>query len=138
MEKIYTDLTLALQEHTKALNAFVKASGGKPAAAGATTAEAAKPKATTKPKAITLETIQERFGAYMSVTDKEERKVRKAKIQTINDHFGVERVSLVDAEFYEEALGYLDQLEAGKAKIKFAAKPEAEEDGEGDNGDSPI
>ena len=138
MEKVYTDLTLALQEHTKALNAFVKASGGK-----ATTAPAGEKATTTKtttketPKAITLETIQERFGAYMSVTDKEERKVRKAKIQTINDHFGVERVSLVDSEHYEEALGYLDQLEAGKAKIKFAAKPEADAD-EDDNGGSPI
>lgn len=136
MEKIYSALTAALLTHAASLDAFVAASGKAPAA-GAKATETAKPKATTtKPKAVTLETIQERFGAFMSVTDKEERKTRKAQIQTINDHFGVERVSLVDAEFYEEALGYLDQLEAGKAKIKFAAKPEADED---DNaGDSPI
>lgn len=136
MEKIYSALTAALLTHAASLDAFVAASGKAPAA-GAKATETAKPKTTTKPKAVTLETIQERFGAFMSVTDKEERKTRKAQIQTINDHFGVERVSLVDSEFYEEALGYLDQLEAGKAKIKFAAKPEADEDDDNAGG-SPI
>jgi len=137
MEKIYLALIEALNGHTAALNAFVKAGGGK-ASTGGTTAAADKPKATNKPKAITLETLQDRFGEYMSVTDKDERKARKAKIQTINDHFGVERVSLVEPEFYEEALGYLDQLEAGKAKIKFAAKPDTGEDDDDNAGASPI
>lgn len=137
MEKVYMALIEALNNHTAALDRFSKAaSAGKGGTAASSGGEkASTTKNTTKPAAPTLETIQERFGAYLSVTDKDERKLRAAKVADINKHFGVERISKVDEEHYEEALEYLDMLEAGK-KIKFRPKPDADE-GEGEE-ESPI
>lgn len=137
LEKAIADLTTATIAHTAALNLFLKA-GGKATAgattAGATTAAAAdKPKATgTKPKAgPTLEDIQTRFGAYMSVTDKQVRAERKAHVLNISGKFGAERATLIDPEHFKEALDLLTQYENGE-------DPFAEEAGDEDETASPI
>lgn len=121
----------ALNAHTKALNNFLAAGGKAGASAAAdkpkTTAAADKPKATGKAK-ITLEKLTETFGAYLSVKDKDEKKERAGNVKAISEHFGVERVSLLDEADYGKALAFLKQFEEG-------TDPFAEEGDEGDEGD---
>lgn len=122
----------ALNAHTKALNGFLAANGK----AGATAAAADKPKATAaadKPKAtgkakVTLEKLTETFGAYLSVKDKDEKKERAGNVKAISEHFGVERVSLLEESDYGKALAFLKQFEEGE-------NPFAEEGEEGDEGE---
>ena len=136
IEEAMAALTAALNKNTAALESFKKGNGGS-ASSGATETKAAdKPAGNkaaggkTKPKGPTLEDIQEKFGAYMSVTDKAERAGRKANCKKINDHFGVERATLLDPSDFAAALEMLAKFEAGE-------DPFEDEDGE-DDGDSPI
>ena len=59
-----------------------------------------------------------------------ERAGRKANCKKINDHFGVERATLLDPSDFAAALEMLAKFEAGKDPFK-------DEDDE-DNSDSPI
>lgn len=137
IEEALAALTAAVNKNTAALESF-KAGAGKAtgAAAGAAADKAAdkpanKAAGANKKKGPTLEDIQEKFGAYMSVTDKAERAERKANCKKINDHFGVERATRLDPSNYAEALAMLAQFEAGEDPF------DGDEGGE-DDGDSPI
>jgi peptidoglycan hydrolase-like protein with peptidoglycan-binding domain len=120
LEQALAANTAAILAHTAALEKFAggaaKATGAAAAAtkpAGAAAAE--KPKTTTtKAKGPTLETIQEKFGAYMSVTDKAVRAERKQHVLNIAGKFGAERATAIEAEHYAEALELLAQYEAGE------------------------
>lgn len=136
IEEAMAALTAALNKNTAALESFKSANGGKAsggaAAADKTADKAAGTKAAggNKKKGPTLEDIQEKFGAYMSVTDKAERAERKANCKKINDHFGVERATLLDPSDYAAALEMLAKFEAGEDPF--------EDEGGEDDGDSPI
>lgn len=125
----------ALNAHTKALNGFLVANKGGAATTDKpkTTAAADKPAGTTKPKGtkVTLEKLTETFGAYLSVKDKDEKKERAGNVKAISEHFGVERVSLLDESDYAKALGFLKQFEEG-------TDPFAEEGDEGDEGEESL
>lgn len=139
MEKIYTDLIAALNRHSDALTAFVSsagkgatpgaAAGTKPAGAGAGTAAGTKPKP--KPTGPTLETMQERFGAYMAIQDKTVRAQRKDHVLAIAGRFGADRATNIAAEHRAAALEMLDTYEAGGDP--FAAEGDGEDGGEGDS-----
>ena len=135
IEEAMAALTAALNKNTAALESFKSANGGGKASGG--TADKAADKAAgtkaaggNKKKGPTLEDIQEKFGAYMSVTDKAERAERKANCKKINDHFGVERATRLDASDYAAALEMLAKFEAGEDPF--------EDEGGEDDGDSPI
>lgn len=106
-------------------------------AAGKGAAAATKP--ATKPagkKAPTVETLMERFGAFLGIEDKAERKARGVLVREINAHFGVEKITDVEAAQIPEALKLLSILEAGKT-IDFETGEAAEDgdEGEGEEGD---
>ena len=130
-------LTEALNNHTAALNAFVKAGakGGSTASASTSTktesAGTTKPAADKKKKGITLEQVQEKFGGYLKVTDKAERAERLANVQKINAHFGVSKISEAEASEWPEAFQMLDKFIAGE-------DPFEDEGEEGDEGESPV
>lgn len=142
LEEALAANTAAVTKHTAALEKFM--AQGK--AGGASAGGAAADKGGDKPgkaetnktnkKAVTLEDIQNEAGEYMTVSDADERKKRKANIAKINEHFGVERISHVDASDYEEAIGYLRLYAAGK-KVQFKERPEADATDE-DEGDAAI
>lgn len=127
--------TEALNQHTEALRDFIKVAGNGASASSKTTAKEADTKAAgtkaagTKKKGVTLDTIKEKFGEYLNITDKAERKERLANVTKINEKFGVERISEVDAENYEEAIRLLNGFINGEDLT--------EEDGD-DEGGSPI
>lgn len=127
LEAAIVALTAAVQANTAAL------SGKKPSAADAAIeAVAAKKvsaekKPATKSKGPTLDTIKERFGAYLGIEDKAERKVRAANVKAIVDHFGVTRAGELSAENWVEALGYLTQYENDE-EVDFGNESEPEED----------
>ena len=100
----------AIRENTEAVKAMTAALKG-----GASTGKASGGKSTTasKKKAVTLDTIKERFGGYLGVEDKAERKARIAQVQQIVDHFGVAKASELDEANWEEALAFLSTFEAG-------------------------
>lgn len=140
MEKIYTDLIAALNRHSDALDGFVKSAGkgatagasagAKPAGAAAGAAAGTKPKP--KPTGPTLETMQERFGAYMAIQDKTVRAQRKDHVLAIAGHFNADRATNIAAEHRQAALDMLDVYEAGKDP--FATEEDGDEDGgEGDS-----
>lgn len=121
----------ALNNHTKALENFVKASGkGAAAAASTETAAASKPAgnkpAANKTKGVTKEQVAEAFGAYLKVKDKAELAERVANVKAINEHFGLAKITEGDPEQWKEALGYLKSFENGEDP--FA-------DGDGEDGD---
>lgn len=130
----------ALRENTEALKAntaaLLKTGGGKASAADAaiekeaTRAAAAKPAAAGKKpaaaKKTTLDTIKERFGGYLGIEDKAERKNRIAQVQQIVDHFGVAKASELDEANWDEALAFLKQFEDGE-------EPDFGDEGGGDD-----
>ncbi len=121
------DLTAALKGGK--VSAADKAIGAEAARATAAKPAAAKPNPAAK-KAVTLDTIKERFGAYLAVENKAERKARIANVQAIVDHFGVEKASALGEENWVEALGYLTKYEAGE-EPEFSNEGGEEEDGDG-------
>lgn len=125
---------VALNRHSDVMEKFVAREAGAAGAATKPAGTAGKPagKTTTKPTGPTLETIQERFGAYMSITDKAVRAERKQHVLNIAGKFGADRATAVAPKHFEEALDLLDQYEEGK-------DPFAEDSGDGDDeGASPI
>lgn len=116
LEDDIKELTAAIKEQTTLLKSMRAAKAGPDAggAAAGTAKATTTAKTTAKPKGPTIETIKARFGAFLGTEDKAERKTRIAQIAAMNAHFGVERPSALDPSQFEEALGYLDQLEAGE------------------------
>lgn len=116
LEAAIEKLTAAVEANTAAL----KAGGGKATAATAADkaieAEAKRATSTRKPaaKKVTLDTIKERFGGYLGIEDKAERKERIGHVQTIVDHFGVAKASELEEENWAEALAFLKQYEDGE------------------------
>jgi hypothetical protein len=129
MEKIYTDLIAALNNHTAALNAFVKANSGKASTAGAGASTGGKT-TTKETKGPTVDDIQAKFGAYMAIQDKEERKRRKDIVLKIAGKFGADKATAIDPPHFAEALELLAAYEKGE-------DPLADETDE-DEGGSPI
>lgn len=117
LEAAIEKLTAAVEANTAAL----KAGGGKvsagTAADKAIEAEAKRAAGNKKPaaaKKVTLDTIKERFGGYLGIEDKAERKARIGHVQTIVDHFGVSKASELEEENWAEALAFLKQYEDGE------------------------
>lgn len=130
-------LTTALNAHTAALTNFVKVankSGGS-ASSGSTSASTStsKPAGDKKPKGPTLKEVQDRFGAYLKVKDKDEVKERVANMAKICKILDTDRVTNADPSEWPKALAMLDKLEAGE-------DPFEDEDGgdDGDGGDAMI
>ena len=137
----------AIRENTeavKALTAAMKGGAGAKAsaadaaiekeAARATGAKASggEPAASSKKKAVTLDTIKERFGGYLGVEDKAVRKARIAQVQQIVDHFGVGKASELDEANWQEALDFLTAFENGE-------EPDfGDGEGEGDGDESLV
>jgi hypothetical protein len=129
--------TAAITAHTAALKALAgnvkagtaattTAAAGTAAAAAATGTKATGTKAATKPKAKTLEDLRGAAGAYLSITDKDERETRKAMMAKLNEHYGVSKISEVDAGQYEEVIGYIVMLEKGEVP-EILAEADAED-----------
>ena len=120
LEEAIRENTEAVKALTAAMKGGAKASAADAAiekeAARATGAKASggKPAPSSKKKAVTLDTIKERFGGYLGVEDKAERKARIANVQAIVDHFGVSKASELEEENWAEALAFLAQYEAGE------------------------
>lgn len=127
LEQKIEALTAAVEANTAMLQGIAKAgaaAGTKPAATG--TKPAGTKPATTKKTGPTQEEVAERFGAYLKVSDKDERKERIANMGKINAHFGVAKITDAEPAQWKEALELLDKLEAGEDPF--------EDEGEGDDG----
>ncbi len=117
LEAAIEKLTAAVEANTAALKGgkvsaadkAIEAEAARAAGAGKTTA-AKKPAA----KKVTLDTIKERFGGYLGIEDKAERKARIANVQAIVDHFGAAKASELEEENWAEALAFLKQYEDGE------------------------
>ena len=121
LEEALVANTAAMKELTAALKGGkVSAGSAADAAIEKEAARAAGAKAGTKPagkpaaKKVTLDTIKERFGGYLGIEDKAERKARIANVQAIVDHFGVSKASELEEENWAEALAFLKQYEDGE------------------------
>ena len=131
-------LTEALNKHTDALNAFVKAtpkgSGGSASAdTGKASGSGKSAGSGNKPKKLKVEDVQKKFGDYLSVTG-DERKERVAIIKKINEHFEVAKMTEADPEIWPKAFAILDRVIEGEDIDDVLG-----EDGDGDDeGDSPI
>ena len=115
LEAAIEKLTAAVEANTAAL----KAGGGKVSAGTAAdkAIEAKRAAGNKKPaaaKKVRLDTIKERFGGYLGIEDKAERKARIGHVQTIVDHFGVSKASELEEENWAEALAFLKQYEDGE------------------------
>lgn len=110
------ELIAALNANTAALKGGKVSTADKAIEAEAARAAGAKTTAAKKPttKKVTLDTIKERFGGYLGIEDKAERKARIANVQAIVDHFGVAKASELEEENWAEALAFLKQYEEGE------------------------
>lgn len=125
IEKSLADLTAAVEANTRALVAMQagSATSGKgkaadaaiDAAAAAAVSSRDKARAPGKGKAVTIETIRERFGAYLAVEDKKVRDKRIADAKALYVKFGVAKASDLLPEDWESALKALAKLEAAAA-----------------------
>ena len=128
--------TKALREHTE----FLRKGVGKrtPAKADVSDADAkAATKKTTakkttakpKPKAMTAAQFKAKFADYLGTADDNDQLGEfKDHLRAIADYFGVDKVTSLKSENYDEALGYLAQYEAGETP-EFDAVEEDDEDG---------
>ena len=134
---VLEELIKALNAHTAALVAHTAALGGSTPAATATTGKTDKPAGTkpagtkkdTKPKGPTLDDVKEKFGGYLANQKGEEKARRMKQVQTINEHFGVERATLLDPSKFEEALGYLQAYIDGEEPEFPETENEDEDEG---------
>lgn len=131
-------LTAALEANTAAINAMVKASGGKPVTAASTETKAAagnkaaaggKAAGGNKKKATTVDDIAAKFGAYLGVKDADERTERKANVKAIVDYFGAAKATEIDPENFDEALGYLQQYIDGEEPDFAGGGDEGDDEG---------
>ena len=112
-------LTEALNKHTDALNAFVKAGskGGAGAAAESGTKPAGTKPSGTKPagpKKIKLEDVQKKFGEYLNTTDKKERAARVEVVKKLNEHFDTPKMTEADPSVWPDAFAILDRVIEGE------------------------
>lgn len=116
LEAAIDKLTAAVEANTAALTGGKVSSADKAIAAEAARAAGAKTTTTKKPttKKVTLDTIKERFGGYLGVEDKAERKQRIANVTAIVEHFGVAKASELEEENWAEALAFLKTYEDGE------------------------
>lgn len=134
LEEALAANTAAIKEQTAFLKSLQADKGGSaskaaPAAAGKA-ASGGKPATSKK---VTLDTIKEKFGAFLGTDDKKLRAKRIEQVGAMMNHFGVERATLLEEENWAEALGYLKQLEAGETP-DYGNEGEGDEDeGEGDS-----
>ena len=145
IESTMAALTVALEKHTAALEAFVKAGGSKggAAAGGTKPAESAgtKPAGTkpsgAKPKKITQEAVQAKFGDFLKVGDKTERAARLETVKKINAHFGVPKMTEADPSIWPDAFAILDRVIADEDIDDILAEMGGDEgdedDGEGES-----
>ena len=130
LEEQMAELTAAVKEQT----AFLKQLQGKGGAASsdkpATTAKD-KP-ATTTAKKVTIDTIKEKFGAFLGTDDKKLRAKRIEQVGAMMNHYGVEKATLLEESQWKEALGYLKQLEEGDTPSYMS------DDGDGEEGESLV
>ncbi len=127
IEESMKALTEALNKHTAALEAFVKAAGkGGAAAAGGASSGGSTGTKNTKNTNPTLETIQEKFGAFMSVTDKQERSQRKDIVLAIAGKFGADRATNIPEANRAEALEILAGYEKGEDPLGLKGDDEGE------------
>ena len=129
LEEAIRENTAAVKEQTALLKTKLGGGGGGTTAAATTAAATTKP-AGAKPtgKKVTIDTIKERFGAFLGVEDKKVRNKRIEAVSAMMQHFGVPRATALEEENWAEALGYLTKLEAGES-INYT------DDGDGDDGD---
>jgi hypothetical protein len=141
-EASVTDLVDALNAHTKALNAFVSASGkgGSTESSGRSSSRASdkdddkgetrtrsrsrasdkdddKParggRSSSRDKGPTLDDVKKRFSAFLQDCDEDEVPVRTKWVKDLAYDFDkAERISAIDSKFYQEALDELDKEEA--------------------------
>lgn len=110
LEDQIAKLTAAVEANTKALGgAATKPAAGKPA--GKPAAGAKKPAAK---KATTADDIAEAFGSYLKTGDKDERDAARANVKAIISAMDVARITELEADRFDEALGYLKQFENGE------------------------
>lgn len=146
IEATLAALTVALDKHTDALNNFVKATPkGGAAASGTKPAESAgtKPASNTgtkpgnKPKKITQEAVQTKFGDFLKVGDKAERATRLEIVKKINVHFGVPKMTEADPSIWPDAFAILDRVIADEDIDDILAEMDGgegdEDDGEGES-----
>jgi len=123
LEAAIAKLTEAVEANTAALAGG--AAPSKPASKPAGGAKKAPPKKTTK-KETTADDVVAAFGEYLKTGSKETRDEAKANVKKIVDHFGVERITLLDPENFDEALAFLKQYQDGEDPLE----DEEEEDGD--------
>jgi len=138
IEALLTRVAEALEANTDAMHSLMKDSAGsKPASKPAASTKAAdkpasKPaassKTTTKKGATTVEDVTERVTTYLKTGSKAEREERKGHVKAILDHYDAERFTAIDAENFDEALGFLDTFEAGDDPFAGDGADEGDED----------
>lgn len=137
-------LTEALNKHTAALEAFVKA-GAKGGTGGGSSAAADKPAGTkpaggaagNKPKKIKAEDVQKKFGEYLNTTDKDERKERVEVVKKLNAHFEVAKMTEADPSVWPDAFAILDRVIEGE-DVDDVLSEFGGDSGDGDDGDSVV
>lgn len=134
LEAAIEKLTAAVEANTAA----IKGGGGKASSASAADkaieaeakrAASSKPATRAASKKVTLDTIKERFGGYLGIEDKAERKERIGHVQSIVDHFGVAKASELEEENWAEALAFLKQYEDGETPDFGGDDDDGDEDG---------
>lgn len=142
IESVLAALTVALDNHTAALNNFVK-SAGKGGSTASAAADSPKDKpagnkpAGNKPaggKKITLEQVQKKFGDFLKVGDKPERDERLATVKKINAHFEVPKMTEADPSIWPDAFKVLDRIIEGEDVDDVLAELSGD-GGDGDDGD---
>lgn len=119
--------TAAIKEQTafmKSLQGDKGAAGGKPAGTGTKGTD----KPATTAKKVTLDTIKEKFGAFLGTDDKKLRAKRIEQVGAMMNHFGVERATLLEEDNWKEALGYLKAFEDGETPSFMEENDETEGD----------
>jgi len=111
LEERISELTAAVKEQTALLKGIGAAAKAGTTTAAAGTKPATAPKKKTGP---TQEDVAARFGAYLAVTDKAERKERIAMMGKLNAHFEVAKITEADPTVWPDALAMLDKMEAGE------------------------
>lgn len=110
LEAAIVKLTEAVEANTAALTGgAAKPSGTKPASK-----PAAGKKPAGKAKGPSPDDLAQAFGEYLKTGGSDERAEAKANVKKIIDHFGVDRITNLDAENYQEALDLLAQFKDGE------------------------
>lgn len=145
LEKAIADLTEAVEQNTKTIQKLVEiGKGGKgeaPASRRAAKDKDAEPDdkprrgRRQKDERISPDDFRKRFGDFLAREEDDEDATDDLIdcCTPICDHFGVKKITEIDEDDYEEALGYLDLLEAGykKSGVKGAKKVDLDLGNEG-------